>query len=133
MARWSQSISSHGPDEAPGSRFFHLDDKKWPGRALGSSFSPRFGPSTTQPHNHTPPARILDQRIVAVASGSLARAYAERRRTRALAERCKIEWIWPKYQAAARLTLGIGKIPHKSQAATMAETWEDGLFLLLGF
>jgi hypothetical protein len=42
----SKSISSHGPGEAPGSRFFHPDGKKWPSRAPGSLFSPGFGPSS---------------------------------------------------------------------------------------
>jgi hypothetical protein len=41
-----KSISSHEPDEAPGSRFFYPNGGKRPSHASGSSFSPGFGPSS---------------------------------------------------------------------------------------
>jgi hypothetical protein len=42
----SKSISTHTPDEASSTRFFHLDRVNRPSRAPGSSFSPGSRPSS---------------------------------------------------------------------------------------
>jgi hypothetical protein len=41
-----KSISTHDPDEAPGTLIFHPDGEKWPSRAPGSSISSGSGPSS---------------------------------------------------------------------------------------